>query len=315
MLLAGRKSRRRRICRIASTSFSNDAVGDRRLAGVDLGAAEFLGGHDLVGDGLHHVGAGDEHVARVADHEDEVGHGRRVDVAARARPHDHRDLRDDARGHDVAAEHLAVAAERRDALLDARAAGIEDADDRGAHLQRHVLDLHDLLRVRLRQGAAEHREVLREQEDGAAVDRAPAGDDAVAGDLLLLHAEIGGAVLHEHVEFLERPVVEEEFDALARRELAALVLRLDALLTAAEPGLRPALRELVEDILHGCSRPSPARDLRPGSGRVQAYAFADRAPLARAFRAANRRARMRDRIFGGGEMVDGAGIEPATFPV
>ena len=113
------------------------------------GAAELLGGDHLVGHGLHHVGAGDEHVAGVAHHEDEVGHRRRIDVAAGARPHDHADLRDDARGDDVALEHLAVAAERRHALLDARAAGVEQADDRRARLHRHVLDLDDLLRVRL----------------------------------------------------------------------------------------------------------------------------------------------------------------------
>ena len=37
-------------------------VGDARLGGVGDRAAQFLLGHDLVGDGLHHVGAGDEHV-------------------------------------------------------------------------------------------------------------------------------------------------------------------------------------------------------------------------------------------------------------
>ena len=197
------------------------------------GAAELFGGDDLVGHGLHHVGAGDEHVARVAHHEDEIGHRRRIDVAAGARPHDHRNLRDDARGDDVAVEHLAITAERRDAFLDARAAGIEQADDRRPRPHRHVLDLDDLLRVGFRQRAAEHGKILGEDEDRAAVDGAPAGDDAVAGDLRLLHAEFGGAVLDEHVELLERALVHQQLDALARGQFAALVLRLDALLAAA----------------------------------------------------------------------------------
>ena len=51
----------------------------------------------------------------------------------------------------------------------------------GSH--RHVLDLDDLLRVRFRQRAAEHGEILGEGKDGATVDGAEAGDDAVAGDL------------------------------------------------------------------------------------------------------------------------------------
>ena len=214
------------------------------------GAAELFGGDDLVGHRLHHVGPGDEHVARVAHHEDEIGHRRRIDVAAGARPHDHRNLRNDAGGDDVALEHLAVAAERGDAFLDAGAAGIEQADDRRARAHRHVLDLGDLLRVRLRQRAAEHGKILGEDEDRAAVDGAPAGDHAVAGDLRLLHAELVGAVLDEHVELLERVLVHQELDPFARGQLAALVLRLDAPLAAAAARAGAALFELVENVLH-----------------------------------------------------------------
>ena len=85
--------------------------------------------------------------------------------------------------------------------------------------ERHFLDLGDLARVVLAEGTAENGEVLGEDEHGAAADRAPAGHHAVAGDLSLLHAEIGAAVLDEHVELLERAVVEQQFDALARGEL------------------------------------------------------------------------------------------------
>ena len=214
------------------------------------GAAELFGGDDLVGDGLHHVGAGDEHVARVLHHEDEVGHGRRIDVAAGAGAHDDGDLRDHARGDDVAAEHVGIARERRDAFLDARAAGVIEADDRRPRLHRHVLQFCDLQRVGLRQRAAEHGEVLGEDEGLAAVDGAPAGDDAVAGHLVLLHAEFGRAVLDEHVELLERALVEQKLDALAGGQFAAGVLRLDALLAAAELGARAPFLKGVQDVLH-----------------------------------------------------------------
>ena len=214
------------------------------------GAAEFFGGHDLVGDGLHHVGAGDEHVARVLHHEDEVGHRRRIDVAAGAGAHDDGDLRDHARGDDVAAEHVGIAGERSDAFLDARAAGVVEPDDRRPRLHRHVLDFDDLLRVGLRQRAAEHREILGEDKRLAAVDGAPAGDDAVARHLGLVHAELGRAVLDEHVEFLETALVEQKLDALARGQLAAGVLRLDALFAAAEPGAGAPLFKGVQDIFH-----------------------------------------------------------------
>jgi hypothetical protein len=101
-----------------------------------------------------------------------------------------------------------------------------------------------------RQRAAEHGEVLGEQEHGAAVHGAPAGDHAVAGDLGLLHAEVAGAVLDEHVELLERTLVEQQLDALAGRQLAALVLRLDARHAATQAGLLAALFQPVEDVLH-----------------------------------------------------------------
>src|SRR5207247_3224730 len=108
--------------------------------------------------------------------------------------------------------------------------------------------------MRLGERAAEHREVFGKDKSLAAVDGAPAGDDAVAGNLVLLHAEFGGAVLDEHVEFLERALVEQELDALPRRQLAAGVLRLDALFAAAEFGAVAPPFEGVQNVLH-CFRP------------------------------------------------------------
>ena len=60
---------------------------------------------------------------------DEVGDGGRVDRAAGAGAHDGGDLRDDAAGEGVAQEDVGVAGERDDAFLNARAAGIVQADD------------------------------------------------------------------------------------------------------------------------------------------------------------------------------------------
>ena len=227
------------------------AVGDRGARGVHGGAAEFFRGDDLVGDGLHHVGPGDEHVAGVLHHEDEVGHGRRIDVAAGAGAHDDGDLRDHARGDHVAAEHVGIARQCRDAFLDPRAAGVVKPDDRRPRLHRHVLDLDDFLRVGFGQRAAEHSKILGEHKGLAAVDGAPAGDDAVARHLGLVHAEFDRAMLDEHVELLERALVEQQFDALPRGQLAAGVLRLDALLAAAELGAGAALLEGVQDVFHG----------------------------------------------------------------
>ena len=155
-------------------------MGDARLGVVRHRPAQLLEPDLLAGDRLDHVGAGDEHVRGLLDHEDEVGDRRRVHRAARARAHDQADLGDHARAADVAHEHVAVGAERDDALLDARAAGVVDADHRAADLGGEVHDLAHLLAHHLAERAAEHGEVLAEHAHGAPVDRAVPGHDRVA---------------------------------------------------------------------------------------------------------------------------------------
>src|SRR5262249_52403763 len=54
----------------------------------------------------------------------------------------------------------------------------------------------------------------------------------------------------EHVELLERVLVQKQRDALARRELAAPMLCLDALFPAAHARHRPPLLQLLENVLH-----------------------------------------------------------------
>ena len=147
-----------------------------------------------------------------------------------------RDLGDDARGEHVALEDVGIAAQRRDPFLNPRAARVVHADHRCADLHGVIHDLADLLGVRLGERAAEDREILAEDEHHPAVDRAVAGDHAVARHGLLVHAEVVAAVPLEHVPFLERIGVEQELDALAGGELALGVLRVDALLAAPQAG-------------------------------------------------------------------------------
>ncbi len=246
---------------------------DPRLGVVGHRSAELLELHLLAGHGLDHVGAGDEHVRGLLHHEDEVGHGGRVDGAARARAHDQRDLRDHAGALHVAHEHVAVGAERDHALLDARAARVVDADHRAADLGRQIHDLHHLLGHHLAQRAAEHGEVLGEDAHRAAVDRAVAGDHGVAPGLVLLHPELGGAVAHERVQLLEGARVEQLLDPLASRELAPGVL----LLLRLGIGVDRLLAQLVELgelllVCLGCLLPHGAADSSccPSGGRFAA---------------------------------------------
>ena len=105
---------------VASTLSDGQAEIHTALGGVGQSATQLFGGDLFVGHGLDHLGAGHEHVGRVFDHEDEVGQGRRVHRTTGRRPHDHADLRNHTRGHDVALEHLGIAAQRRHALPEHR---------------------------------------------------------------------------------------------------------------------------------------------------------------------------------------------------
>ena len=103
-----------------------DEVGDA-VARVDARAAELLGRDLLARDRLDHLRAGEEQPRARARHHHEVAERRRVGRAAGARARDDGDLRH-ARGG-LRAEDRRVGVERRRALLQSRAAGVQEADD------------------------------------------------------------------------------------------------------------------------------------------------------------------------------------------
>jgi hypothetical protein len=170
--------------------------------------AQVLHRHVLARDCLDDVRACDEHVRGAVDHDGEVRDGGGVDVAAGTGTHDQRDLGDHAGRVDVAAEDLAVQAERHDTLLDAGTGTLVDADDRAAGLHGQIHDLADLLAVHLAEAAAEDGEVLGEHAHLTTVDRAVAGDHAVAVRTVLLHPEVRGAVPGQLIELDERALVQ-----------------------------------------------------------------------------------------------------------
>lgn len=58
------------------------AIGNRGFFRMGRGPTQLFGSDDLVGDRLHHIRPGHEHVRGVAHHEDKIGHGRRIDRTA-----------------------------------------------------------------------------------------------------------------------------------------------------------------------------------------------------------------------------------------
>src|SRR5207245_2565858 len=96
------------------------------------------------------------------------------------RCHERRDMGNDPGRQGVAKEDIGVATQADNTLLDTRPAALAQPDDRRAILHREIHNFADLQRVRFRNGATEHSEVLREDEDRAPLDLPPASYDPVA---------------------------------------------------------------------------------------------------------------------------------------
>jgi hypothetical protein len=218
---------------------------DARLLGMHTRAAQILAGHGLVRNLLDHVRPGDVHVARALGHHHEVRDRRRVDRPARTWAEDRRDLRHDARSESVAQKEIGVAPQAHDAFLDARAAGVIETDDRHAELHGHIHGLAEFLGVALAEAPAKDREVLAEDHHRPLVDRRGAADDAIAEDVLLVHAEVTAAMRDEAVHLHEAAGIDEHVDPLARGQLALGMLGLDALFAA-------ALERLLLHLLESC---------------------------------------------------------------
>ena len=171
----------------ASSRRSGSSHGSTRGGSSTL-FAEFLLGHLLAGDRLDDARPGDVHVRGVLDHEDEVGDGGGVDGPARTGTHDAGYLGDDARRHLVAVEDVGEPGERLDALLDACAGRVVQADDGRAHLHRHVHHLRYLLGEHLTERPAEDGEVVGEDE------HLTAAEERLSPEFL----EFLDAVLHRH---------------------------------------------------------------------------------------------------------------------
>ena len=115
-------------------------------------------------------------------------------------------------------------------LLHARAGGVDEPHHRDALGQRQLAQARDLLLAGHADRAALDGEVVRAHRHQAPVDLAEAGDDAVGGRLVAVHRALGEVRATVDAELDERAVVEEQREALARGQLALVVLAVDLLL-------------------------------------------------------------------------------------
>src|SRR5690606_851867 len=199
---------------------------------------------------FHDLRAGQEHVAVMLHHHREVGQSRRIDCTPGTGTKDPGNLRNDTRRHHIPQEDLRVACQTFDPLLDSCSARVVQTDHGRAVFHSHVHDLADLLRKRLREGAAEHGKVLRKNVDETPVDRAVSGDDAVSRILLVRHSESRATVRLEHVKLLETTFIEEHVDTFTRSVSAALMLFANSILPSPGKRLLSLFHEAINFLLH-----------------------------------------------------------------
>ena len=161
----------------------------------------------------------------------QIGDGGRIGCTTGARTEHDADLRYHAGTSGVAAEDFAVAAKTVDALLNARAARVDQPDDRRSFTECQVHHPTDFTRLRFAKRPAENGEILRVDEYRASVDPASAGHDAVAVERFAIDRSAGGVGF----QLLKTAGIEEQIKSLARRQFAARMVADDALRTTALP--------------------------------------------------------------------------------
>ena len=189
--------------------------------------------------------AGEEHIGRILDHEDEVHQGRAVNGTAGTGPHDDGQLGNDAGRRCVVHKNSAKAGQGIDAFLNASAAGIIDTDDRCPHLESHFLHLSNLMGMHFAKGSAFNGKIFGIGKDQSAPHRTITGNDAVTGNFLFLHAEMGPAMMDKLPHFREAAFIKQLCQPFAGRQLSFFMLRIDSLLTAAELDFCKFFPELV----------------------------------------------------------------------
>ncbi len=112
-------------------------------------------------------------------------------------------------------ENTAVTRKRVYALLYPRAAAVVDRQKRRAHIERHIHNAADLLRLSLAKASSAHGKVLRRAEHEFPADAAVTRNDAVAEYFFLIHAEVGNTRLGKRIDFDEAAAVEKIFHSFA----------------------------------------------------------------------------------------------------
>ncbi len=215
---------------------------------MESAAAEVLGTDDFTGRGLDQGWSAEEDRALLGDDDRLVGHRRDVGAAG-GRGAEHRGEPRDAGGGErglVVEDPSEVLAVGEDVVLvgQVRPAGVDEVDAREPVVLGDLLGTQVLLHRHRVVRAALDGGVVGDDDAFAAVHPADAGDDARSRARIVVHAVRG-----QRGELEERGArVEERFDAVAGRQLAAVDVLLPRLLRSPARGGRDAVPEFGDEL-------------------------------------------------------------------
>jgi hypothetical protein len=231
---------------------AREVIGDARDRAVHLRAAQRVAIDDLADRGLHDLRPAEMHAAGAGRHDHLVGQGGDVGAARRAFAEHRGDLRDARRRHAALAierpAEMVLIGENLVALGEVRSAAIDQIDHRKAVLEGDVLGAHVLADGLLEERPALGRGVVGDDHADHAADRADAGHQAGGGHGVVVQPP--GGERRQLEKGAER--IDQQVDALAHRDLAALAMALDhALAAAGQPPCLPLAQRLQQAIIDG----------------------------------------------------------------
>ena len=192
------------------------------------------------------MGPGEGHRPATLDHRHEVCKARDVGGAGRARAHQRRHLWDHAAHHHLLAEQVPGAGEQRaHGLLDPRPGAVEQPHQRDPLGERQLPQARDFELSGHTHRARHHREVVGDNRDQPAVDLAIPGDCTVGGRVPALHRALGEVRPAVDAELDEGPLVDQQGQSLAGRELLTGVLSGHLLLSPTQLGQLPARSKIL----------------------------------------------------------------------
>ena len=120
----------------------------------------------------------------------------------------------------------AIARERHNTFLNARAGSVIETNEWCTNLERQVHQLVNLFGKHFAKCATKHGEVLTEHKYFASIDRAPTRDHTIGVRVLFKTSRVG-AVASQQIQFMKAVWIEQNRQAFTSEQLTFFVLALD----------------------------------------------------------------------------------------